>query len=160
MSEQLTLTGEVARPPYRDEEYLRERYHEMGWSLRRIARDCDCHFTTVLEQMEKFDIPRREAVYDPGKDGYAGFYTRQRDGYEFWKADHDVVLVHRLVAVAEFGFEAVAGGVVHHGAGEEGSTTPWDNRPGNLRVFDGHREHNKHHARPRTTDDQTTLSNR
>lgn len=58
-------------------------------------------------------------------------YETRTDGYERWRlweggADR-YYYVHRLVAVAEFGVEAVKDHDVHHVNGIE-----WDNRPENL----------------------------
>lgn len=69
----------------------------------------------------------------------------RRDGYEHWKSGHRSVLVHRLLAVAEWGFDAVADRIVHHCPG-----IPWDNRPSTLQFFESHREHMRFH-------DQVTL---
>lgn len=47
--------------------------------------------------------------------------------------------IHKLIAVSEFGFEAVKDMVVHHKNG-----VPWDNRPSNLELMT-HAEHSSHH---------------
>lgn len=66
-------------------------------------------------------------------------------GYEKWSAhyrgDSEGVYVHRLLAVAEFGFDAVADSVVHHR-----NHIPWDNRPDNIALFDSQSEHSRYHA--------------
>jgi DNA-binding HxlR family transcriptional regulator len=57
---------------------------------------------------------------------YTGYY-----GYEHSRSvvdgDSDVIGIHRLIAVAEYGFDAVADHEVHHL-----NTIPWDNRSENL----------------------------
>lgn len=62
-------------------------------------------------------------------------FRTNSSGYEIWGVydggDDLTPLVHRLVAVAEYGFDAVCGKVVHHE-----SEIPWDNRPGNLRLME------------------------
>ena len=57
-------------------------------------------------------------------------YERER-----WECKH-----HRLIAVAEYGFDAVADSYVHHKI-----PIPWLNYRENLEVFDSHSEHAKHH---------------
>lgn len=142
MSIQLDLTLEPAREPYQDPERLRSLYHDRGLSLRAIADELGCHYTTVHEYMARFGIERRAASHDPDPDGHAAFVHHSR-GYEAWVDRSRLALVHRLVAVAERGFDAVADGVVHHENG-----IPWDNRPSNLTVFDSAAEHTREHARP------------
>src|SRR6056297_1741884 len=130
MNTQLTLDGRRATAPYADEATLRELYHERGLSLRRIADELDCHYTTVHQYMDEHDIDRRDASYDPEKNGYAPL-TTHTEGYELWVDASKTVLVHRLVAVAMAGFDAVDGSVVHHENGVQ-----WDNRQSNLTVVD------------------------
>jgi predicted transcriptional regulator len=55
--------------------------------------------------------------------------------------------LHRLVAVADYGFDAVADNHVHHK-----NNIPWDNRPSNLVVM-GVEEHHRHHSKERERDD-------
>jgi len=69
---------------------------------------------------------------------YASFSTRCDDtpnsGYEFWyhrcDGELETVRVHRLVAVAEYGIDAVKNMEVHHK-----NEIKWDNRPGNLKLM-------------------------
>lgn len=152
MAQQYTLSGEPAIEPYKDPDLLRRLYCSEELSLRRIAEKLDCHFTTVHEYMEEFGIERRDAEYDPAKDRKAT-YTQHNNGYEMWADESDVVLVHRLVAVADEGFDAVSDGVVHHE-----NEIPWDNRPSNLTVLESVREHQRVHSQPDIPDDQSTLA--
>ena len=55
--------------------------------------------------------------------------------------------IHRLVAIGEFGLEAVTGKVVHHKNG-----IPWDNRPSNLELIESQAEHARRHAKERDRD--------
>lgn len=151
MAQQYTLLGEPAIEPYKDPELLRKLYHSEGLSLRRIAEKLDCHFTTVHEYMEEFGIERREAQYEPAKADQAT-YSQHNKGYEMWADGSDIVLVHRLIAVAEEGFDAVCNGIIHHENGIE-----WDNRPSNLAVLNSHREHNQIHNQPEVPSVQATL---
>jgi hypothetical protein len=68
-------------------------------------------------------------------------YRTDHEGYERWRHQYrdddgekceDVVAVHRLAAVAWYGFDVLDGdSVVHHESG-----IPWDNRESNVSVMD------------------------
>ena len=139
--EQQTLTGDTLRDPWDDEDLLREMYHDHGLTLREIADELGCDHTTVHRRMYEFGIERRRSERGRERDGFAAFHTR-KDGYEYWSSKTCSVLVHRLVAVAEDGFEEVATGVVHHQ-----NQISWDNRPGNIEILPSHRAHSKRHGR-------------
>ena len=49
------------------------------------------------------------------------------------------ILIHRLLAIAEYGFDAVAGNDIHHKNGVK-----WDNRPSNIAPIE-HGEHRSLH---------------
>jgi hypothetical protein len=77
-------------------------------------------------------------------------YRTDHEGYETWRHQYradggekreETVRIHRLAAVAWFGFGAVAddGVVVHHRSG-----VPWDNRESNLELMDWV-VHSNHH---------------
>jgi len=53
--------------------------------------------------------------------------------------DKFTAFIHRLVAVAEHGYESVDGKIVHHKNG-----VPWDNRPENIELLTV-AEHNRKH---------------
>ena len=152
MSTQLTLTGEPATTPYADPARLRDLYHEQGYSLREIADELDCHYTTVHQYMDQHGIERRDANFNPDKAKHATF-TMHTQGYELWVANSATVLVHRLVAVATHGFDAVCDGIVHHQ-----NEIKWDNRPENLTLCESHRQHIHLHQYADIADDQTQLS--
>ena len=123
---------------YRDANVLQRCYHQHDLSLRAIADRLGCSATTVHEWMERHDIERR-APAEHKRLEPAHFRTHQ--GYERWYTTVDgttrSVLVHRLLAVAEVGFDAVRGNHVHHENG-----IPWDNRPDNITLLS-----REHHAR-------------
>jgi len=48
-------------------------------------------------------------------------------GYEMVECDGESFPIHRLIAVAEYGFDAVVGAEIHHKSG-----VGWDNRPSNI----------------------------
>jgi len=78
-------------------------------------------------------------------------FRTNHQGYEAWLAvcdgEQKRVAVHRLLAVAEYGFDAVCDKLVHHGPEAE---IPWANWPGNIQLMgrDGHMNHHHHPDRP------------
>lgn len=124
--------------PWQQQEILHELYWEQGLSLPAMAEELDASVTTLRRWMLRHDIETR----DPPSRRTARFETR-RDGYERWQTTVNGecvdVLVHRLLAVSEFGLEAVCDKDVHHESG-----VPWDNRPSNLELL-GRTEHIAHH---------------
>lgn len=66
---------------------------------------------------------------------YEGWYQYGEDGVQ------KKIYLHRLLAVAEHGLNAVRGSEIHHKNG-----IPWDNRPSNLKVV-SRTEHMKEHAK-------------
>lgn len=65
--------------------------------------------------------------------------TRLR--YEVVESPEGTVRLHRLLAVAEWGFEAVQGRQVHHV-----NRIPWDNRPENLALLTPSEHSRLHHT--------------
>lgn len=88
---------------------------------------------TVSKWMSELGVGTRSnslqvSMAKPG----VGFGTK-KDGYEKVRVSDGgrdpIAYIHRLVAAAEYGFDAIEGMHVHHTNG-----IPWDNRPGNLQV--------------------------
>jgi len=126
--------------PYRDADTLRRLYWEEGKSSREIAAKFDVSKPTILKALRDFGIQIRKP-----NDGKMPPLFTDSWGYTRWKHEHDGdrygVYVHRLLAVAEHGFDAVAGNDIHHKNG-----VSWDNRPANLEPID-HADHaSKHHS--------------
>ena len=122
--------------PWRNEQLLRELYIDKKKSTVEIADRFGCDTTTILNWMGRFEIPTRTAY----KDIPPAFKTNRR-GYERWTTSVDGtghnVAVHRLLAVAEYGFDAVSDMDVHHGNGGghlPPCEIPWANWPGNLEL--------------------------
>jgi len=69
------------------------------------------------------------------------YLTHHSQGYEEIRHAQKRIYVHRLAAVAWFGFDAVSGHHVHHD-----NNIPWDNREDNLEVL-SESEHRSHHAK-------------
>lgn len=130
---------------YRDAETLRHLYWDEDLSTRDIADRAGVHKDTIRSWMGKLNVEiksQKQAAADHCRVEYTNFHTT-KEGYEVWsqwdseRGKVDQVSVHRLMAVAEYGFEDVAGNSVHHkdpeGRGRPG--VPWDNRMENLEVL-------------------------
>jgi transposase len=128
--ETLSESDENAEP-YRDPEVLRRHYCDRGLSLRETAERLGCSRTTVATWMDRHGIERRDET-DHLRSAPAHFRTHQ--GYERWYTTVEgattSVLVHRLLAVSEFGFDRIPGKHVHHENGIK-----WDNRPSNISLL-------------------------
>ncbi len=147
--EQRTLTGDRAESIC-NPAYLAELYHEHGKTLKEIATQLGVAKSTITRRFQKYDIDRREW----GGRGYDHVvpYRTDHEGYERWRHQYrdesgakkeDVIAIHRLCAVAWFGFDSVADDVVHHE-----SNIPWDNRESNLTIMN-HTRHSKLHNPPK-----------
>lgn len=137
------LPDNLSESPWQDEELMEWLYHDEGLSAGEIAMVLDCSTGSVFTWLDRHDFKKRSqkeaAKHSLGKD-HMTFLTTSK-GYEAWWVPSDVVYVHRLVAVAENGLDAVVGNHVHHRNGIR-----WDNRPGNLEVktpSDHHSDHNR-----------------
>ena len=128
--------------PYQDKENLRKLHWKDGLSLRKIGEKYDMSHRTIGYWFDKHNLPRRGVG---GEFPYARYQISHDHsdsaGYAIWRTKHKGkdfrVKVHRLLAVSEFGFEAVEGMVVHHKNGIK-----WDNRPDNIELMT-----NEEHAR-------------
>lgn len=133
---------------YRDEAWLREKYEDEGMWMSDIADLCGCSISTVSRWMDRFGIEKRPqgmSIRKPGvtlEMGSAGRMkwhgTYGRDGE---KIDYSFY-AHRLLAIAEYGVDAVTPDVdAHHKNG-----IPWDNRPDNIELLPRD-EHGELHSR-------------
>ena len=126
---------------------MRELYVEEQMSQNKIKDLFDCSISTVGKWLDKHGIEKRDrseaAKIAHGSHPKETPYLIGPFGAEVWKYCHKgekaTVFVHRLVAVAEYGFDAVAESAVHHKNGIR-----WDNRPDNLELM-RHGDHTKHH---------------
>lgn len=107
-------------------------------TIKEVAEKFDCHRSTIDRKIEKYniDIPKQ--------------YNKKAtladiNGYQVMQCGivHKGVLIHRLLAVAEYGYDEVCGNVVHHKNGIK-----WDNRPSNIEVMT-RSDHSKLHAEMR-----------
>lgn len=121
--------------------WLEEQYHGGEKSLSQLADILGCaNASSVSSIMERHGVDRRKSTRD-----MPPWFGTTAKGHEAIKTNmgsrgRGHVYVHRLVAVAEHGVDAVAGMDVHHKNG-----VPWDNRPENLELKD-HAQHRREHA--------------
>jgi len=131
---------------YRDEEWFLELYEEQECSLEQVGNIAGVHRATAYNWADRLGVDTRP----PGgrRKPYASFCHHKR-GYEKWSSyspseeRNEDLLVHRLAAVAWFGFDAVAGNDVHHR-----NSVPWDNRESNLEPL-SRSEHARLHGKER-----------
>lgn len=117
---------------YRDRDWMVRHYINKGLDQYEIASLCDVDQSTISRWLEKHGIKSR-----PRGTGYSPRVPLKthRKGYERW--EHEIqdlklaVRVHRLLAVAEHGFDEVADKHVHHK-----NQIPWDNRPDNIEIME------------------------
>jgi len=120
---------------YQTEEVLQILYWDKYMSMAEIGDKYDVSSKTISYWMEKHDIKKRGTG---GQLPFARYHTvgEKSDsfGYEEWRTKQNRkdkrVRVHRLLAVAEYGFEAVCGRSVRHLNGIK-----WDNRPQNIELM-------------------------
>lgn len=119
--------------PWRDEGLLRRKYVEEEKSTYQIGEELGCANTTVWSWLQKHGIETRDQAREWPLD-----YHMER-GYEVVSSSCGSVRIHRLLAVAEFGFDAVCNNIVHHENG-----IPWDNRTENISLM-SRGDHAAHH---------------
>jgi hypothetical protein len=114
--------------PWRDRGLLSDLYWKDELTQKEIAERFGCCERTIVKWMSRLKVP---TTHDIG----VCHHIEERDGeleYEKWMENgcRTSVLVHRLLAVAEYGFEAVAGSEVNHR-----NKRRFDNRPANLELL-------------------------
>lgn len=127
-----------------DPNVLRELYYEKRHTLMEIADMSGVSSaSTIRHHMDKHGLERRttgeggrvnRATYSMEGNGYMSWHSRDPDGKQRG------MKVHRLVAILEYGIDAVAGAHVHHK-----NEIPWDNRPENLELKEPS-DHHSHHS--------------
>lgn len=130
---------------HRDENWLRDAY-ERHRTLQQVADEAGCSEAAVIRWMDRFGIERRpkaEALREAHRVERATFCATER-GYEKWRQREGdkqwSVYVHRLAAVAWFGWDSVVDREIHHK-----NDIKWDNREDNFEPLTPH-EHRKLHG--------------
>lgn len=126
------------QPRYKRDEWLREKYHTERLDTNEMADLARVGASTIRYWMDKHGIER---IKNGPKIRPARFFT-DHHGYERVEDGKTGkrLPVHRLAAVAWFGWEEVVGRDVHHSNGIK-----WDTRESNVKPMD-HGEHARHHA--------------
>lgn len=143
---------------------LHTLHNTLGKSLVQIGEETPLTDATVMRLMDRLDTPRRnmsEAALNH-LDGYSEKERKERmqaalearrqqhasllvddDNYMVWRDDrgiHEEMKVHTLLAIAEFGFEAVAeADHIHHEI-----NLPYANWHENLRLYSASEHANRH----------------
>jgi len=119
--------------PWRDEELVNHLYHVEEKSGPEIAEMLGCSNRPVYDRIDETrSISEANRIWtwklplnlQTDKEGYEHFQTKIYG--ESKRFAH-----HRLIAVAEHGFDALDGNIVHHK-----NSIPWDNRSENLELMD------------------------
>ena len=138
----------AADKPWRDEELMRELYHGKRMTQREIAEHFDNDITPggigyCLGELGIEKRSRSESAKVRWQKFHLRPYTDSTLGYETIEHEYDDVewsfYIHRLLAVAKFGFDEVRDKVVHHK-----SEVEWDNRWSNIELMT-RAEHASHH---------------
>jgi predicted DNA-binding protein YlxM (UPF0122 family) len=139
------------KKPWRNKERLEKLYVEKRLSAYEIADRLGCGTTAIYDSLEDFNIEKREqatTLQITQNRQPACYRTNARDGYEEWFNQHNgkshYCRVHRLAAVAWFGFDDVKDKIIHHSNG-----IPWLNIEDNLEVVESQAEHARMHHEKR-----------
>lgn len=129
--------------PWKDEELLRWLYEGEKMSMLAISEGWDCAPNTVRSWLDKFGVDRRSQS-EQINISYTGHPHIAKlgidsDGYMRWTPGDNYLSVHRLLAVALWGFDEVCGMHVHHK-----NEIRWDNRPENLELVTNENHQRKH----------------
>lgn len=117
---------------WQDEKTLRNLHLEKQIPASEIADAFGCSAGTIRNWLDEFGISRLTS--------FPSVCTDKRGYIIAWDGRGTKFNLHRLVAVAKYGFDEVAGNEVHHKNG-----IPWDNRPENLEPIPAE-EHARMHA--------------
>lgn len=143
---------------YKDEDLMRRLYLQNEMSQAEIAERLGCANSTVSNWLDEHGIEKRSRS-EAAQLAYGGdpvYYWTRSDGREIWthcfESEHSNVYVHRLLAVAKFGFDAVSENNVHHL-----NEHKWDNRHENIGLM-SHGEHSGYHHTKVSTFDKVRMA--
>ena len=149
----MASTEKETDAPWRDKETLRRLHWDEGLNQEEIASELGCTRRTITKWFGRLGLEARQGR--PRKPWV--YFETDQSGYERWQ-DHcrasrsKLVRVHRLAAVAWFGWDAIQDKHVHHK-----NRVPWDNREENLELLTSS-EHSRYHAKEgHSIDNQTGL---
>lgn len=140
-------TRDGADGRYCREDWLRERYIKQGCSVAAMAREAGVAKNAISDALERHGIEQRSVAAQRVLDNPGSGFGLTPNGYEYIRHEYNgttrYYLIHRLVAIAEYGYDEVMGKTVHHKNGVK-----WDNRHGNLELMT-EEEHSSHHIQGR-----------
>lgn len=119
-------------PPWQSPVVLKQLCYEEELSPMAISDRLGCSESAVFYWTDKYGIERPDLLPDATTNP-ASYCITNRGYEEAVSMTEDGVrsmYIHRLVAIAEYGAEAVKDKIVHHRNG-----IPWDNRPENLKLM-------------------------
>lgn len=148
-SHQYTLEMSPVDYPWDSQKKLKEMYHEQGLILKEIAEKEDVSITTVHRKMNVEGVETN----GPGRWTKTPTYRTTKEGIEEVSGSHESVPVHRLVMVAEHGYDAVVNRDVHHENGIK-----YDNRPSNLKLMTTSQHTTLHNRRENMEDEQDKIA--
>jgi predicted DNA-binding protein YlxM (UPF0122 family) len=121
-----------------DENLLRGLYHGERMTITEVGEELDIDRMAIHRALKYHNIERRDTA-EYNRQRHPTFANTMGYAIAHCGVENKSVRIHRLVAVAEHGFDAVINKVVHHKNGVK-----FDNRPRNLRVMDK-KDHVIHH---------------
>lgn len=130
-----------------DKAWLTKQYVEKERHTTDIAEEIGCTHVIVCKWLRKYGVKIRSRTerqkklhpnFDTTPKGYERVTSPKPPGVD---GSIDELKLHRLVAVAKYGFDEVAGDVVHHKNG-----IPWDNRLENLELMSNSEHASLHHS--------------
>jgi len=140
---------DIETKPYSVKEDLERLYVKKGLSAKEVGERLYGSEHSVLDWLRRHDIPVRPSSADKAP------HFRTHQGYEEWNVGIDgtyhSVLIHRLLAVAEYGFDEVVGKDIHHK-----NRIKWDNRPENIEIVTTE-EHMREHIEEWDRDEKGRL---
>jgi len=129
---------------YKNKEWLHEQYVLKYKSARQIAKENGVSPKFIEDELKNAGIEIREG----GRHKLHASFRTTTQGYEEWYGytpdsgrRDESIHVHRLLAISEYGCEAVSGKDVHHRNG-----IPWDNRLENIDLMEKS-EHGRLHGK-------------